>query len=117
MSDLRQTRLKIWDRVNEAIGAGDLNRASREADALLNNVRPALEEKDEERLDEFLDGLEEEYNKGISAVNEQTKDLKPLDRNEVRRIRYGKMHEYRIAEMYSFLSELLYNKDLIPTGE
>lgn len=117
MSNLKMERLRILNRVNEAIGRDDLDSANRQMDALLNNIRPALDDGTEETLDTFLKNLQSEYRKGMSAVNSQTEHLKPLDRNEARRRKYDVMERYRTAELYAFLMELLVEERLVPMGE
>lgn len=117
MSDLRTERLNILHRVNEAVGTGDLDRANREMDVLLNNIKPALDDGTKEKLDNFLRLLDEEYKKGLAAINRMTESLKPLDRNAARKKHYDRLDQYRTAELYSLLQELVQEQRLVPLGE
>lgn len=113
---LKQEIEKIWSRVNEAMGNRDLPKANAEISCLITNIEPVIEPKKKKELDAFRRDLEVRYNKAIEVVNEETEGLKPLDRNQVRALRYGRLSVWRIEQIYKQLSELISGENLVPMG-
>lgn len=111
----RQEVEKIWSRVNENMGSGDLGRAQLEIQTLIVNLMPRLEERKKD-LEEFLKDLDEKYAGAIEVVNQETMALKPLDRNNIRAIRYRRLAAWKIDQQHKKLSEIIAQEGLIPVG-
>lgn len=113
---LKQEIERIWSRVNEAMGNRDLPKANAEISCLITNIEPVIEPKKMKELDAFRGDLEARYNRAIEVVNEETQGMKPLDRNQVRALRYGRLSVWRIEQIYKQLSELISGEALISMG-
>lgn len=116
MPEFQKEILKIWSRVNEAMGKGEFGRADSEMDTLLTNVRPMLGDEKEQELDEFTQELQTKYNNSVEQINEDTGDLKPMDRNQIRAQRYQRLEVWRVKQLHKFLNNLIHEEGLIPGG-
>lgn len=115
MADIKEETLKLWSAVNQNRGEGNWDGAWTWLNILITNIRPRLPDAGKD-LDEFFKSLKEKDTKAVTVINNETRELKPLDRNEIRAIRYWKLMEWRVKEMAKYVIDVLIENNLIPIG-
>lgn len=111
---IRQERLGIWHRINEAMGSKSWDKANSEMQALITNLKPTTEDIDGVDLEGKLKDLNEEMKDNIREINEETQDAPPLDKNHIRTRRYNQARTQRLKDLHEHLSNLLHDHDLVP---
>lgn len=112
MDDTTSKRQTLWIRALESLVQGRTEVSEDIMDELIENVRSVVEKEDEKEIDEFLDKLDENYKESAKKIDESTDERRPNDTRK-RRMNYRRLEQWRIGELYRFLSDLLRRKDLI----